>query len=123
MDAITKYTEFNSKIAASRVTELIKWANNGPRHLYDRSTEWKTRRALRIEGAGNKCEKCGNSKGLDAHHLNYDNFGNEKYEDLKILCKLCHTEFHKYNHCHDHIALTSNKKSRREQIELDLLNS
>jgi len=27
---------------------------------------------------------------LSVHHLNYDNFGQERREDLKVLCDKCH---------------------------------
>lgn len=37
-----------------------------------------------------KCEKCGSDKKLGIHHLSYKNLGNEKKEDVILLCFVCH---------------------------------
>jgi len=116
-----KYSDYNNSISTERKIILSSYANAPDGRIkYDRSREWKTRKDLRIEGAGFKCEECGETKKLEVHHVNYDNFGNELYEDLKILCKKCHTNFHKINPRYDHIALTSTKKTTEEKLELDL---
>lgn len=60
---------------------------------YLASAKWKKKRKEAIKRAGNKCEKCGKFKWecrLDVHHLTYDNFRNERPEDLEVVCYSCH---------------------------------
>ncbi len=59
---------------------------------YINSSEWKKKSKALIESVG-KCQKCGVHKyvrKLSVHHLNYDNFGHERPEDLVVLCDKCH---------------------------------
>ena len=63
-----------------------------------RMTSFWTRRIRAIvhRRAGYKCQLCGRSDGLlDVHHNNYDNYGQEKLEDLVVLCRSCHSDFHR----------------------------
>jgi len=60
---------------------------------YINSRQWKNKRAMALERAGYKCQRCGFSKWskkLEVHHLTYDRFGNEIPEDLMVLCEDCH---------------------------------
>jgi len=53
-------------------------------------------RAIVLARAGYKCTDCGRSdRILDVHHNTYRNYGQEKLEDLTVLCRPCHTEWHK----------------------------
>lgn len=63
---------------------------------YMSSGEWAYRRRRAIQRAGGKCEKCPTKNELEAHHLTYKNFGDEKDEDLMVLCKRCHNDIHAY---------------------------
>ena len=36
----------------------------------------------------------GNESGLDVHHLTYENRGNERFDDLALLCRYHHELFH-----------------------------
>ena len=42
------------------------------------------------------CAKCMKPyyKGFHVHHLNYNNFGIEKFEDLELFCPNCHNRKH-----------------------------
>lgn len=41
------------------------------------------------------CEKCGTDKHLMAHHLTYDNVGNESENELMVICIPCHEKLPK----------------------------
>ena len=61
---------------------------------YIKSDKWKRISRAAKERAGYKCQLC-NSKGtLNTHHRTYENLGNERPEDLIVLCESCHTIFH-----------------------------
>lgn len=61
---------------------------------YLHSESWtKTRDRIRQERK--VCEMCGSDKELQVHHLTYESIGNEKDEDLILLCKNCHYAVHK----------------------------
>lgn len=64
---------------------------------YLMSSKWLSIRKDMIEKAGFKCNRCQvyMEKGLQVHHKTYDNFMNEKPEDLEVLCKPCHQKEHK----------------------------
>lgn len=60
---------------------------------YLSSAKWKKKCEEKKKSVGCKCEKCGRDEDmrkLTVHHLNYDHFGNEPLEDLKVLCNICH---------------------------------
>lgn len=43
-----------------------------------------------------RCQLCGSTKDLEAHHLTYEHHGDELHhlEDLTVLCHDCHAKFH-----------------------------
>lgn len=62
--------------------------------LYLQSPEWKAISDECKRLANFKCNRCDNTTNLHAHHLTYDNIGEEKQEDLECLCLSCHEEEH-----------------------------
>ena len=62
--------------------------------IYLNSESWKSKRDKLFASVGEICADCGKKKKLQAHHLTYDNFGNEPLSDLLALCKTCHMERH-----------------------------
>lgn len=60
-------------------------------YKYIKSHLWGLKKYLVLQKSDNKCELCfkGNIK-LSVHHLNYENLGNERNEDLMVLCNDCH---------------------------------
>lgn len=63
-------------------------------HKYLHSPEWIAKRD-KIKEERKCCEICGETEKLQVHHLNYDNVGNEKDEDLMLLCEYHHKVLHK----------------------------
>ncbi len=48
---------------------------------------------IKIE-RGRRCEDCGSKDRLHVHHLHYRTLGNEKPEDVRLVCKPCHERIH-----------------------------
>jgi len=61
---------------------------------YIKSEIWKLVVARIKKQRNNSCEICGNKKYLQVHHLTYKNLGQEKDEDLQLLCGACHMKQH-----------------------------
>lgn len=60
---------------------------------YYSSPAWAAKRAERLNIDGFKCARCGFTRALEVHHINYDRFGHEDVSrDLITLCKKCHKE-------------------------------
>jgi hypothetical protein len=51
---------------------------------------WQNVRHRKFEAVGGKCEQCGHSGPLEAHHRHYDTLGFEELHDLQALCHDCH---------------------------------
>ena len=64
--------------------------------LYLRTPEWRKLRQNAIEIAENRCQICNSKRELAAHHRVYNCLrGHERIKDITILCKKCHSLFHK----------------------------
>lgn len=63
---------------------------------YMNSAMWRLKREEVLRRAEYSCEMCGVNEqwGLHVHHLTYERFGNEKLEDLRVLCPECHRQAH-----------------------------
>ena len=61
---------------------------------YINSATWDRRRKRAIEDANNRCQLCGTADRVQVHHLSYDNLGNERQEDLLVVCRECHRLVH-----------------------------
>lgn len=83
-------------ISSNGISVKINRANAKKRrsdyNAYLNSPEWKALRELVLIRSGYKCCDCGvvKMKGMHIHHKTYENFGNEKLEDVEPLCKPCH---------------------------------
>ena len=63
---------------------------------YFKSEKWKIIRQNALKKSKYKCEICGNIANLEVYHKNYHNVGNEKDDDLIVLCnKCCHSYLRK----------------------------
>ena len=58
------------------------------------SDEWSLKRARAIELAGGRCQLCNSEDPLNVHHRTYERIGDERPEDLTVLCKTCHALHH-----------------------------
>ena len=57
-----------------------------------KSEKWKKHRQWLISQVGG-CERCFLiTAALEVHHKHYDTLGDERDEDLEVLCKACHKE-------------------------------
>lgn len=61
---------------------------------YLMTKHWQNRRVKALKDAKYKCQLCSRKDELHVHHNTYKNIGNEKKEDLIVLCKKCHSKFH-----------------------------
>lgn len=57
---------------------------------YMHSATWELKRELALWRSKRKCQRCGAKKGLEVHHLSYDRLGQERPEDLEVVCEACH---------------------------------
>lgn len=62
--------------------------------IYLKTKHWRDFRKSALEYYKGKCASCGTTSDLRVHHLHYNSLFNEKFEDVKILCKCCHNEEH-----------------------------
>lgn len=91
-------------IGKSRTNEKKKPSRQSGKHLretnhkidyyeYIKSQEWREKAEEAKARAGNRCQVCNRSRAevqLDAHHRTYDRLGNERPEDITVLCRDCH---------------------------------
>ena len=62
---------------------------------YRKQPEWQVRRVQALTRAQYRCQMCSSHDAtLDVHHRSYDNYGDERPEDLVVLCRACHQKFH-----------------------------
>jgi 5-methylcytosine-specific restriction endonuclease McrA len=58
---------------------------------YREEPEWQVRRVQALTRARYKCQFCSRrDTTLDVHHNTYENYGDERPEDLVVLCRSCH---------------------------------
>lgn len=61
---------------------------------YLRSDGWAEIKRELYQERGKQCQRCGEKKTLQVHHLTYERVYHEQLEDLLILCAVCHTKEH-----------------------------
>lgn len=66
-----------------------------PYYKYLQTEHWRVLREHKLLTVDNRCQLCYNEWNLQVHHRTYERLGNEKLEDLTVLCKECHELFHK----------------------------
>jgi 5-methylcytosine-specific restriction endonuclease McrA len=75
----------------ARATQLRKM----PFAKYRVQPEWKVRRVQALTRARYRCQMgASHDAPLDVHHNCYQNYGDERPEDLVVLCRSCHQKFH-----------------------------
>jgi 5-methylcytosine-specific restriction endonuclease McrA len=66
-----------------------------PHTEYLQTREWKARRYQALCRAGNRCQFCGTRNArLEVHQTCYENYGDERPQDLVVLCERCHRRQH-----------------------------
>ena len=82
---------------------------------YLKSKHWQELRK-KIYSERKRCEICGKElKKYNIHHLTYERIGNEKEEDLMLLCPKCHKALHNFT-CFD--CINSRKVHYKNQYVL-----
>jgi hypothetical protein len=70
---------------------LVK-ANNTyrPNANHPNPKHWEEIRKQAIERDGGACRCCEETEDLECHHRHYRNWGQERLEDVVMLCRQCH---------------------------------
>jgi 5-methylcytosine-specific restriction endonuclease McrA len=88
------------KLGGNKTRPAEEWLTTPPKKKrpnydeYMRSEAWSRKRTQAIEHAKGRCQTCGETQGLEVHHLTYTRLGREKMEDLQVLCGGCHSLEH-----------------------------
>jgi 5-methylcytosine-specific restriction endonuclease McrA len=56
------------------------------------SSAWQATRLAAFAVHGRACQNCGAMGPLQVHHRTYERLGHERIEDLRVLCKYCHSK-------------------------------
>ena len=88
--------QFNEECRAARLAQQARSAQlykMGAK--YREEPEWQVRRVQALTRAGYKCQTCSRrDTTLDVHHNSYENYGDERPQDLVVLCRSCHQNVH-----------------------------
>lgn len=89
--------EFQADLFGDRQPRTLTW-----RERYNAviaSARWRRLRAKRLAKCDHSCQRCGwkketwdKSRTLDLHHRTYDRLGEERDDDLELVCSLCHVQ-------------------------------
>jgi len=73
----------------------LKKLKEMPYEDYLKTMHWKIIKYFITFRANYECQLCRTSKDIiNVHHNTYNNRGEEKFEDLIVLCQKCHKKFH-----------------------------
>jgi hypothetical protein len=76
------------KVSAS-AKPTVDWMAAYRDHL--KSANWKKLRKAKLAEAHGLCQRCGSGSGRrEVHHKSYERLGNERLDDLIVLCPECH---------------------------------
>jgi hypothetical protein len=70
-----------------------------PYEEYLQTPHWKRKREERLRAVGYRCQLCNRPASkviLDVHHRTYERRGEERDEDLTVLCRECHYRHHEH---------------------------
>jgi hypothetical protein len=85
---------FEKDFLAMELRWRIEELRSMPYTEYVHTPEWQERRKAALGRAGHRCQVCNASGPLDVHHRTYDRRGDERADDLTVLCRQCHGLFH-----------------------------
>lgn len=61
---------------------------------YLRTPEWAALRETALHSARYRCQTCNSPDDLHVHHRTYERLGNERPDDVVVLCRTCHNAVH-----------------------------
>ena len=61
---------------------------------YLKTGHWKAVRNRALQRARYRCQRCGNGRDVQVHHLTYERLGAEVTSDLEVVCRRCHRDEH-----------------------------
>ena len=74
---------------------MIDAFNRMPYGEYLQTSHWLHFKGEALKDAGFKCRTCCSKETvLNVHHNNYSNRGLETFNDVVVLCEVCHAKFH-----------------------------
>lgn len=78
----------------------VAWPGDRPHtrmayRQYLASAEWDFRSGMFVERAMGQCQQCGEHRNLHVHHKHYRTLGEERYEDVEVLCEKHHKSRHR----------------------------
>ena len=88
---------FNEECRAARLAQQARIAQlrQMPFAEYRKQPEWRVRRVQALTRARYRCQMgASHDATLDVHHNTYQNYGDERPEDLIVLCRPCHQRLH-----------------------------
>ena len=88
------------------------------KQAYLDSPKWQELRSKVLKRDNNRCVNCNSESNLNCHHITYNRLGNEKLNDLVILCQPCHSRLHEIAN-----AIYKNGYDRTNNYPISLLNS
>lgn len=86
-----KPTQYFRRIASD---ERLAALRSMPYSDYLQTPEWRLVRECALDAAGRRCQVCNTGDGLEVHHRAYERRGREVLEDVTVLCRECHGQFH-----------------------------
>jgi len=118
-DLHQKQNNINNIYNDKKEIKEFKKLKKMPYEEYLKSQHWINTRNKALVRAKYKCQLCGEKeKALHVHHNTYENKGNEKDEDLIVLCEDCHARYH--NKISQSSKLKENKRIAEELRELGI---
>jgi 5-methylcytosine-specific restriction endonuclease McrA len=81
--------------AEAQYRERLRDLKTMPYRDYLQSDEWKTTRRRALKRAQFRCQVCNKGESLNVHHRTYERRGEERNDDLLVLCQPCHEIFHR----------------------------
>lgn len=96
---VMNFRNTNLRCCSERMTNGTRPSNKKQEYYrYIKSPDWKNKADEAKRRAGNRCQICnqsGKTATLNAHHRTYARLGNERPDDITVLCEGCHDTFHK----------------------------
>ena len=88
------FRELDLELLRKKPGERLTAAHRAAYASYLRTPQWAERRTRALRRARGKCSLCSSKRGLEAHHRTYERIGEERDEDITVLCSSCHGSHH-----------------------------